>query len=63
MKTAAINVRMSPELKEEVEAILAGLGITTTQAINMYFEQIRIHQGIPFPLVIPDNSTSKKTSE
>ena len=35
MKTAIINARVAPELKTDVEDILARLGITTTQAIAM----------------------------
>lgn len=57
MKTAIINARVKPELKTDVEAILSQLGITTTQAITMFFEQIRMQQGIPFQLKIPNDET------
>ncbi len=57
MKTAIINARVKPELKQEVEAILAQLGISTTQAITMFFEQIRLKRGIPFELKIPNAET------
>jgi len=57
MKTAIINARVKPELKGDVEQILAQLGITTTQAITMFFEQIRMNRGIPFQLKIPNAET------
>jgi len=57
MKTAIINARVKPELKQEVETILAQLGISTTQAITMFFEQIRLKRGIPFELKIPNAET------
>jgi DNA-damage-inducible protein J len=57
MKTAIINARLQPDLKSDVEAILAKLGITTTQAIIMFFEQVRISRGIPFDLKIPNDET------
>jgi DNA-damage-inducible protein J len=57
MKTAIINARIRPELKNDVEQILFKLGITTTQAITMLFEQIRMNKGIPFQLKIPNNET------
>jgi DNA-damage-inducible protein J len=57
MKTAIINARVKPDLKKEVEQILSQLGITTTQAITMYFEQIKINNGIPFQLKIPNTET------
>lgn len=34
MKTAIINARVKPDLKNEVEQILSHLGITTTQVIT-----------------------------
>lgn len=57
MKTAIINARVKPDLKEEAEAVLAKLGITTTQAITMFYEQIRLKQGIPFELKIANAET------
>ncbi len=57
MKTAIINARVKPDLKSDVEQILSHLGITTTQAITMYFEQIKMTKGIPFQLKIPNDET------
>ena len=57
VKTAIINARIRPELKGDVENILSQLGLTTTQAITLFFEQIRITQGIPFELKIPNDET------
>jgi DNA-damage-inducible protein J len=57
MKTSIINARVKPELKGDVEQILSKLGITTTQAITMFFEQIRMSRGIPFPLQLPNDET------
>ena len=57
MKTAIINARVKPELKGDVEQILAQFGITTTQAITMFFEQIKMNRGIPFQLKIPNAET------
>jgi len=57
MKTAIINARVKPELKRDVDKILAQLGITTTQAITMFFEQIKLKRGIPFELKIPNEET------
>lgn len=59
MKSAIINARVKPELKGEVEQILSQLGITTTQAITMFFEQIRMNKGIPFQLRLPNEETEQ----
>ena len=63
MKTAIINARVNPELKGDVEHILSKLGITTTQAITMFFEQIKINRGIPFPLQLPTDETVEAMQE
>ena len=57
MKTSIINARVRPELKGDVEEILSKLGISTTQAITMFFEQIKINRGIPFSLQLPNDET------
>ena len=57
MKTAIINARIKPDLKSDVEGIFSQLGMTTTQAITLFFEQVRINQGIPFKLTLPNDET------
>jgi len=56
-KTAKINARMEPELKEQTEHILDELGISTTEAIRLYFRQIVHRRGIPFDIRIPNPET------
>jgi len=56
MKTVTINTRVSPELKQDVEKILSSLGLTTSQAITMYLQQIRMRNGIPFAVEVPEKS-------
>jgi len=57
MKNAVVNARMEVELKSEVEAIFKQLGMNTTQAITMFFEQIRLHRAIPFEIKLPNQET------
>ncbi|MQY63805.1 MAG: type II toxin-antitoxin system RelB/DinJ family antitoxin, partial [Calditrichaeota bacterium] len=56
-KTAKINARMEPGLKEQAERILDELGISTTEAIRLYFKQIVHRRGIPFDIRIPNPET------
>lgn len=53
---------MDPDLKEEVEVLLCKMGISTTEAINMFFSQVRLRKGLPFPVEVP-NSTTVNTFE
>ena len=58
-KTALINARTEPDLKEEVEGILKKLGLSTTEAINIFFHQVKMRKGLPFPVEIPNEETLK----
>lgn len=52
-KSATIRARMDPTLKEEAEAILSELGLSTTQALTLFYQQIRLNRGIPFDVRLP----------
>jgi DNA-damage-inducible protein J len=59
-RTATIRARVEPGLKDDVEKLLQRLGVTTTEAITMFYSQIRLCRGLPFPVEIP-NVTTRKT--
>jgi len=61
-RTATIRARVEPGLKDDVEKLLHRLGVTTTEAITMFYSQIRLRQGLPFPVEVP-NATTRKTFE
>lgn len=52
-KSANLYVRIEPEVKEQAENILSTLGISTSNAINMFYKQIILQKGIPFEVKIP----------
>lgn len=58
-RTAMINARTERELKKEVEGILQSLGMSTTEAINIFFRQVKLRRGLPFPVEIPNEATLK----
>lgn len=49
-KTVQINIRIDSDLKLEVESILKKLGLTHSQAINIFYHQVLINKGLPFEL-------------
>ena len=59
MKKTLVRARTSDELKHEVEQILDDLGVTMSQAIHLFLSQIKLHQGIPFQVVIPTRQTTR----
>lgn len=54
-KSANVSVRIEPEIKEEAENILEALGIPVSNAINMFYKQIILQDGIPFEMKLPRN--------
>lgn len=49
-KTSNIFARVEPETKANAEAILNSLGISMSNAIDMFLKQVVIHKGIPFEI-------------
>lgn len=58
-KSAMIRARTEPELKQEVELIFKELGISASEAINIFYNQVKLQRGIPFSLNIPNETTLK----
>lgn len=57
-KTATLNIRVNPDVKENAESVLAQLGIPMATAIDMYLKQISLVGGIPFSVVLPKAANS-----
>ena len=55
--TTTIIVDIDPELKQEADAVLHKLGLTTSQAITIFLQQVILDQGIPFDVVLLTNGT------
>ena len=47
------TVRVNDDIKREVTPILNDLGISLSEAINMFLHQIKLNNGIPFKLKYP----------
>lgn len=52
-KTATLNLRVNPTVKQEAESVLDQLGIPMSTAITMYLKQIALTGGIPFTPKLP----------
>ncbi|OGT65527.1 MAG: hypothetical protein A3J38_01740 [Gammaproteobacteria bacterium RIFCSPHIGHO2_12_FULL_45_9] len=63
MKTATVRARVEPRLKHDVEPILAELGLSFSEAIELYLRQIKLNNGIPFDIRIPNKETLKTFNE
>ena len=47
------TVRVNDDIKKEVVPILKDLGLSLSEAINIYLHQIKLINGIPFELKYP----------
>jgi len=58
-KEAMIRARTTPRLKKEAEKIIDHLGMTPSQAINLFYRQVCLRRGLPFAVEIPNGKTLK----
>ena len=58
-KTTMITARVDPKLKRATEKVLKELGLTTSQAITLFFNQISLRQALPFAIAMPNTETAK----
>jgi len=58
-KTAAISTRIAPELKRDAGQIFRELGLTTSQAITLFYKQVDLQRGLPFSVKVPNEVTRK----
>lgn len=55
VKSANLYVRIEPEIKDEAEKILSVLGISPSNAINIFYKQIILQNGLPFDVKTPSS--------
>ncbi|MCD8119099.1 MAG: type II toxin-antitoxin system RelB/DinJ family antitoxin [Lachnospiraceae bacterium] len=52
-KTSNVFTRVEPDIKEQAEQVLAELGISMSNAVNMFLRQVVLQRGIPFEMKLP----------
>ena len=63
MKTEYIRARVEPHLKAEVHHVFDELGLTPSQAINIFYKMVVREHGLPFDMHIPNAETEKAIKE
>ena len=58
-KTAIIHARVEPRTKKMAESVLKKLGMSPTEAIRLFYTQICLRQGLPFPVLVPNELTEQ----
>lgn len=52
-KTDTLHIRIEPSVKQKAEKTLNDLGLSITDAINVFLNQVILHDGIPFEIRKP----------
>jgi len=58
-----VRARIDTQLKQEVEEIFKQIGLTTSQAITIFMNRVKLERGIPFELKIPNAKTLQAMKE
>ncbi|PIR38979.1 MAG: type II toxin-antitoxin system antitoxin, RelB/DinJ family [Alphaproteobacteria bacterium CG11_big_fil_rev_8_21_14_0_20_39_49] len=58
-KSETIRARIEPHLKAKTEAIFSELGLSSSQAINLFYKQVTLHKGLPFDVKLPNEIAQK----
>ena len=56
-KTSTVRARIEPDLKDKAEKVFHKIGLTSTQAITLFYKQVELRNGLPFDIVIPNKIT------
>ena len=62
-KTETVYTRIEPDLKANVERVLSRLGMTPSDAINIFFNQIVLQRGLPFDVKVPEMTVAQAKEE
>lgn len=61
-KSATLNLRVNPTLKQNAEYVLGRLGVPMSTAVDMFLNQIVLTGGIPFAVTLPGAPKSIDTT-
>jgi DNA-damage-inducible protein J len=62
-RSAEMKFRTDPELKAEVQKIFAEIGVSASDAFNIFLRRVRAEHGIPGALRVPNAETRAAMEE
>ena len=57
MKTAVLHTRIAPTVKTQAENVFSQIGLSSSDAIRIFFKQVILRKGLPFDVAIPNKGT------
>jgi DNA-damage-inducible protein J len=62
-ETAVVSARMDSELKRSAEQIFKELGLSTAQAIRLFYREVDLQHSLPFRVKTPNEVTRQALRE
>jgi len=56
-KSATARALIDPAVKKEAESILKNLGLSVSNAYELFYRQVIANRGLPFELRVPNKTT------
>ena len=57
---ATVHVRMDSKLKDSDESVFSQLGLSSSDAIKLFYKQVELNGGLPFEIKIPASVLAKQ---
>ncbi len=61
-KSAMIRARVEPEIKKQAEDIFKEIGLNASEAISLFYHQVKLKKGMPFAVNLPGKGPKSKVS-
>jgi DNA-damage-inducible protein J len=58
--TQTLTIQIDPQLKMNAEMVFKQLGLSASQAINLFYQQVQLRQSLPFESEEMPNETTIK---
>ena len=55
--TDRVATRIDPAIKKKALKVFSQLGLSEAEAIRLFYAQVILHHGIPFPVRVPNAET------
>lgn len=56
-RMAIVRAWVESGLKRQAEELFSEMGLSTTEAMTLFFKQATIHRGLPFSVTMPNAET------
>jgi DNA-damage-inducible protein J len=57
------SIKLNPVVKANTKAIFSELGLTMSDAVNIFLKQVELQGGMPFEVKIPNKETLQAIEE